>query len=73
MGMWPAEDLSLSQAPDTAEDSKPAAELPLLLRPAAAFQPRISATESSRPLYFRCKKQQEQLVLRVIHIILFIL
>lgn len=33
MGMWPAEGLRLSHAPDTAEDSKPAAELPLLLRP----------------------------------------
>jgi hypothetical protein len=51
----------LTHAPDTAEDSKLTAELPLLLRPAAALQPRISAAERSRALYFRCKKQQKQL------------
>jgi hypothetical protein len=67
MGIRPAKDLSLSHTPDTAEDSKPTAELPLLLRPVAALQPRISAAERSRSLYFRCKKQQEQLVLRVVH------
>jgi hypothetical protein len=33
MGIRPAKDLSLSHTPDTAEDSKPTAELPLLLRP----------------------------------------
>jgi hypothetical protein len=62
-------DLSSSHAPDTAEDSKPTAELSLLLRPVAALQPRISAAERSRSLYFRCRKQQKQLVLRVIHTI----
>src|SRR5258706_8465089 len=62
-------DLRLSHTPDTAEDSKPTAELPLLSRPVAALQPRISAAERSRSLYFRCKKQQKQLVLRVIHTI----
>src|SRR5580704_7406386 len=69
MGIRPAKDLSLSHTPDTAEDSKPTAELPLLLRPVAALQPRISAAERSRSLYFRCKKQRKQLVLRVIHTI----
>ena len=59
-------DLSLSHTPDTAEDSKPTAGLPLLLRPAAALQPRISAAERSRSLYFRCKKQQKQLVHRAV-------
>ena len=54
-------DLSSSHTPDTAEDSKPTAELPLLLRPVAALQPRISAAERSRSLYFRCKKQRKQL------------
>ena len=68
MGIRPAKDLSLSHAPDTAEDSKPTAELPLLLRPVAALQPRISAAERSRSLYFRCKKQQKQLVHRVIQL-----
>src|ERR1700730_16239431 len=53
-------DLRLSHTPDTAEDSKPTAELPLLLRPVAALRPRISAAERSRSLYFRCKKQQKQ-------------
>jgi hypothetical protein len=48
----------LSHTPDTAEDSKPTAELPLLLRPVAAFQPRISAAERSRSLYFRCKNSK---------------
>ena len=67
---------ALSHTPDTAEDSKPTAELPLLLRPVAANRqrncrcccarsqhsnPRISAAERSRSLYFRCKKQQKQL------------
>ena len=66
MGIRPAKDLSSSHTPDTAEDSKPTAELPLLLRPVAALQPRISAAERSQPLYFRCKKQQKQLVLRFI-------
>ena len=61
-GIRPAKDLSLSHTPDTAEDSKPTAELPLLLRPAVALQPRISAAERSRSLYFRCKKQRKQLV-----------
>jgi hypothetical protein len=61
MGIRPAKDLSSSHAPDTAEDSKPTAELPLLLRPVAALQPGISAAERSRSLYFRCKKQQKQL------------
>ena len=61
MGIRPARTV-LSHAPDAAEDSKPTAELPLLLRPAAALQPRISAAERSRSLYFRCKKQQKQLV-----------
>ncbi len=61
MGISPAEELSLSHTPDTAEDSKPSAELPLLLRSAAALEPRISAAERSRSLYFRCKKQQKQL------------
>ena len=65
MGIRPAKDLSSSHTPDTAEDSKPAAELPLLLRPAAAHQLRISAAKRSRSLYFRCKKQQKQLVHRV--------
>src|ERR1700730_4706188 len=69
MGIRPAKDLSWSHTPDTAEDSKPTAELPLLLRPVAALQPRISAVERSRSLYFRCKKQQKQLVLRGIHTI----
>src|SRR3984893_280886 len=67
MGIRPAKDLSWSHTPDTAEDSKPTAELPLLPRLAAALQPRISAAERSRSLYFRCKKQQKQLVHRVIH------
>jgi hypothetical protein len=40
-------DLSSSHTPDTAEDSKPTAELPLLLHPVAALQPRISAAEQS--------------------------
>src|ERR1700719_4583906 len=61
MGIRPAKDLSLSHTPETAEDSKPTAELPLLLPPVAALQPRISAAERSRSLYFRCKKQQKQL------------
>jgi len=61
MGIRPAKDLSLSHTPDTAEDSKPIAELPLLLRRVAALQPRISPAERSRSLYFRCKKQQKQL------------
>src|SRR5580700_8132040 len=69
MGIRPAKDLSLTHTPDTAEDSKPTAELPLLLLPVAALQPRISAAERSRSLYFRCKKQEKQLVLRVIHTI----
>src|ERR1700730_15899291 len=69
MGIRPAKDLSWSHTPDTAEDSKPTAELPLLLRPVATLQPRISAAERSRSLYFRCKKQQKQLVLRGIHTI----
>src|SRR5580700_8937822 len=64
MGTRPAKDLSLSHTPDTAEDSKPTAELPLLRRPVAALQPRISAAERSRSLYFRCKKPRKQLVLR---------
>src|SRR3984893_13712663 len=68
MGIRPAKDLSWSHTPDTAEDSKPTAELPLLLSPAAALQPRISAAERSRSLYFRCKKQRKQLVLRVIQL-----
>jgi hypothetical protein len=54
----------LTPTPDTAEDSKPTAELPLLLRPVAALQPRISAAERSRSLYFRCKKQRKQLMHR---------
>ncbi len=58
---WRAAGRGSCHTPDTAEDSKPTAELPLLLRPAAALQPRISAAERSRPLYFRCKKQQKQL------------
>ena len=57
-------ELALPPTPDTAEDSKPTAELPLLLRPVAALQPRISAAERSRSLYFRCKKQRKQLVHR---------
>src|ERR1700730_15723855 len=50
----------LSPAPDTAEDSNPTAELPLLPRPVAALRPRISAAERSRSPYFRCKEQQKQ-------------
>src|SRR5580693_6648819 len=61
MDIRPAKDLSSSRTPDTAEDSKPTAELPLLLRPVAALQPRVSTAERSRSLYFRCKKQQKQL------------
>ena len=68
MGIRPAKDLSLSHAPDTAEDSKPTAALPLLLRPVAALQPRISAAERSRSLYFRCKEQRKQLVHTVIQL-----
>ena len=61
MAIRPGKDLSLSHTPDTAEDSERTVELPLLLRPAAALDPRISAAERSRSLYFRCKKQQKQL------------
>jgi hypothetical protein len=69
MGIRPARDLSLSHTPDTAENSKLTAELPLLSRPSRRPTLRVSAAERSRSLYFRCKKQQEQLVLRVIHTI----
>jgi hypothetical protein len=68
MVIRPAKDPSLTCTPDTAEDSKPTAELPLLRRPVAALQPRISAAERSRSLYFRCKQQQKQLVHRFIQL-----
>jgi len=69
LGIRPVKDLRLSHTPDTAEDSKPTAALPLLLHPVAAPQPRISGAERSRSLYFRCKKQQKQRGVRVSHTI----
>jgi hypothetical protein len=53
---YPTWDLSSSHTPDTAEDSKPTAESPLLLRSVATLQPRISAAERSRSLYFSLQK-----------------
>jgi hypothetical protein len=48
----------LSHTPDTAEDSKPTAELPLLLRPVAALRPRISAAEEADRSIFAAKNSK---------------
>jgi hypothetical protein len=57
---WRAAGRGSCHTPIQRKTSKPTAELPLILPPVAALQPRISAAERSRSLYFRCKKQQKQ-------------